>query len=230
MKNTFVFTIATNGYDEIFADCIQTQKEYAARHNYSYRAFTQAPPSGISGKMSAWLKIVTICRLLKKGYPNIFFVDADALIRDYAPPIETLLEPSKDIYVSIDFSNRINSGVILVRNSQSSFNLFKKLHWMSDLPGGVLPKADRNLYENGHFIFLTKKNPSVKIIDRKWNNTTGESIGEYIWHGRGMYNRKSRSNAKPISKTASLLDRVVKGPRYIQLLRLVNFYEKIYQF
>lgn len=230
MKDTIVFTIATNGYDEIFEDCLKSQKEYALKHNYEYRALTGSPPSGISGTMSGWLKIVTICRLLKKGYQKVFFIDADALVREEAPPVETLLEEGKDIYVSYDFSNRINSGVIFVRNSRASQSFFKKLHWMSDIPGGLLPKEDRNLYENGHFIFLAKKDNSVKIISNKWNNTTGESIGEYIWHGRGMYHKKSRSKAKPISQTSSFLDRVIKGPRYIQLLNLVNFYDKKYKF
>ncbi|PNW55017.1 UNVERIFIED_CONTAM: hypothetical protein BEN50_08955, partial [Euhalothece sp. KZN 001] len=214
----------------IFRDCLNSQKEYDFKHNYHYQALTESPPSGISGTMSGWLKIVTICRLLRKGYQKVFFIDADALVRDYAPPIETILEEKKDIYVSYDFSNRINSGVILVRNSKASQSFFRKLHWMSDIPGGFLPKEDRNLYENGHFIFLAKKEPSVKIISNKWNNTTGESIGEYIWHGRGMYQKKSRSKTKPKSPTNSFLERIIKGPRYIELLRLVNFYERKHNF
>jgi hypothetical protein len=89
-QKIFMFTIATNGYDEVFQDCLDSHKKYATNQGYKYIAFTKSPPDGISGTNSAWLKVAIILRALKKGYENVFFIDADAFIHEYTPPIESV--------------------------------------------------------------------------------------------------------------------------------------------
>lgn len=68
-----MFTIATNGYDKVFKDCLDSHRNYASKMSYKYISFTKSPPDGISGTNSAWLKVAIILRALKKGYKNVFF-------------------------------------------------------------------------------------------------------------------------------------------------------------
>ncbi|MFM5999173.1 MAG: hypothetical protein ACKPCI_33080 [Dolichospermum sp.] len=233
-QTTFMFTIATNGYDEVFKDCLDSHKEYATRQGYHYVAFTKSPPNGISGTNSAWLKVAIILRALKKGYKNVFFLDSDALIHNYTPAIESVFCPEKQIYMSVESSGNFNSGVIIVINHPQSIKFFEKLLLRADVPGFILPKSDRNLYENGHVINLSKNSPIVQIISPKWNynfNTVlPENEQEYILHGRGMYNKKPRSQTKSQSLLQSLFLRISQGPRYFLLKHLLKFYEYEYKF
>ncbi|NEO93667.1 MAG: glycosyltransferase family 77 protein [Moorea sp. SIO3G5] len=235
IKNqTFIFSIATNGYDEIYKDYLTSHQNYANKHGYKYIAFTKSPPQGISGTNSAWLKVAIILNALKKGYQNVFFIDSDALIRDYTPEIESVFCPNKFIYMSVESSGNFNSGVIIVINTDKSIKFFNKLLLRADLPNFLLPKSDRCLYENGHVINLAKKSPIVQIISPKWNynfNTVlPENEKEYILHGRGSWNKKPRSQEKPLSLSQALLLKLTQGSRYFTLKRLLNFYKCEYNF
>lgn len=233
-KRTFVFTIATNGYAEVFKDNLDSHIKYASNYDYKYIAFTKSPSSGISGTNSAWLKVAIILSALRKGYENVFFIDADAFIHEYTPPIASVFCPKKYIYMSVESSGNFNSGVILVVNNHRSISFFQNLLLRADIPNQFLPKSDRNLYENGHVINLAKKSPIVQIIDPRWNynfNTVlKENEKEYICHGRGMYNLKPRSKDKALSFSQSLLIRITQGFRYFTIKRLLKFYEREYQF
>jgi hypothetical protein len=233
-QKTFMFTIATNGYDEIFQDCLDSHKKYATNQGYKYIAFTKSPPSGISGTNSAWLKVAIILRALKKGYENVFFIDADAFIHEYTPPIESVFCSEKYVYMSVESSGNFNSGVIIVINNPQAIKFFETLLLRADVPNFMLPKSDRNLYENGHVINLAKKSPTVQIINPKWNynfNTfLEENEKEYICHGRGTWTKKPRSKEKMLSLTQALLLRITQGPRYFAIKSLLKFYEHEYQF
>lgn len=230
----FMFTIATNGYDEIYKDYLISHKNYADKFGYKYIAFTKNPPSGISGTNSAWMKVAIILNALEKGYKAIFFIDSDALVRDYTPPIESLFRPDKFIYMSVELTGNFNSGVIIVVNDSKSRKFFKQLLLRADVPGFMLPKSDRCLYENGHVINLAKKSPIVHVIDPKWNYNYNTEISEgekeYIWHGRDSWHAKPRSKARPLTFSEALLRRIDEGSRYFLLRRLLRFYESEYQF
>ena len=155
-QTVMMFTIATNGYDKIFADWLTTQRNYATRHGYRYVAITASPPESISGANSSWLKIPLILRALERDYAWVFFVDADCRINADAPRIETVSASGKSVYVCRDFSDRINAGVIITKKDPMTVAFFRRLHRLADVPGILLPKQDRNLYEGGHFIWLGK--------------------------------------------------------------------------
>lgn len=234
VKNTLLFTIATNGYDEIYKDYLIAHQNYADKYDYKYVAFTKSPSYGISGTNSAWLKVAVILKALKKGYNNVFFIDADALIRDYTPPIESIFCPDKYIYMSVESSGNFNSGVIIVINHEKSIQFFEKLLLRADIPGFLLPKSDRCLYENGHVINLAKNSPIVQIIDPKWNYTYNtvlqEGEKEYIWHGRDTWHQKPRSQEKPLTYFDAIKQKITQGSRYFQLNKLLKFYENEYPF
>lgn len=230
MNNTFMFTIATNGYDRIFSDWLETQREYAERNGYEYYVISKSPPRGIDGANSAWLKIPMILWALRQGYEWVFFVDSDCKIQSCAPPVDTVRIEEKSIYMCHDQTQRFNGGVIIAKNDSTSIRLFSTILRWSDLPNRMLPKEDINLYENGHLIYFAKNNPSVATIDPKWNNTSGKSIGEYIWHGRGRYHQKPRSEEPTPNTMNSLLMRIRQGPRYLLLKRLTKFYTEDYTY
>lgn len=231
---TLMFTIATNGYDEIYKDYLVSHKNYADKFGYKYIAFTKSPPSGVSGTNSAWMKVAITLDALKKGYKAVFFIDSDALVRDYTPPIETLFRPDKFIYMSVEMTGNFNSGVIIVVNDTESKKFFQQLLLRADIPGFILPKSDQCLYENGHVINLAKNSPIVQIIDPRWNynfNTTlPEGEKEYILHGRGTWHKKLRSKEKPLSYFEASLKKMSEGPRYFLLKRLLKFYQAEYKF
>jgi hypothetical protein len=234
-QKTLLFTVATNGYDEIFKDCLDSHQAYADRQGYKYVAFTKSPPGGISGCNSSWVKVAIILRALEKGYENVFFIDGDALIRDYTPPIDTLFRDDKFVYMSVESSGRFNAGVIIVVNDRQSIKFFQQLLLRADIPNAMLPKSDRNLFENGHVINLGKNSPIVETINPKWNYNSNTILlnpddKEYVSHGRGTWAQKPRSTEKPISAFQSLLLRIGQGPRYFLLNRLLKFYEREYQF
>ncbi len=182
------------------------------------------------------MKVAIILRALEKGYETIFFIDSDALIRDYTPPIESIFYPGKSIYMSVESTGKFNSGIIIVKNTNESVNFFQRLLCRADVPGFLLPKSDRCLYENGHVINLAKNSPIVQIIDPKWNynyNTNlPEGEKEYILHGRDTWHLKPRSKQKKMTLMQSLIQRVLheNGSRYFLLKRLIKFYESEYLF
>jgi hypothetical protein len=234
-RDTFLFTVATNGYDEIFKDCLDSQQAYADKQGYKYIAFTKSPPSGISGCNSSWVKVAIILRALEKGYKQVFFIDGDALIRDYTPPIDTLFRDDKFVYMSAEASGKYNAGVIIVVNDRKAVKFFEQLLLRADIPNFMLPKSDRNLFENGHVINLSKNSPIVEKINPKWNYNSSTVLlnaddKEYVSHGRGTWTQKPRSTEQPISLFESLLLRISQGPRYFLLKRLLKFYEHEYKF
>lgn len=230
--NTLLFSIATNGYDEIYKEYLESHQAYADRYGYKYIAFTKSPPEGISGTNSAWLKIPLILKALNKGYINVFFIDSDALIRKHTPPIASVFEPNKFVYMSVESTGKFNSGVIIVRNAAQSVYLFKKILTRADVPNLILPRSDRCLYENGHVRNIAKNSPVVKTISPKWNynylTTLAEGETEYILHGRGTWQKKHRSKSQPLTLLESFKRRVKEGSRYLLLKRLSSFYENEY--
>lgn len=230
MENVFMFTVATNGYDEVFADYLETQKNYAAENKYTYHAITKTPPYGISGSMSAWLKIPITLRALRAGYDWVFFVDADCKINAHTPPVQSVFTEGKSIYFCHDWTRRINSGVMIVYNTKDSVNFFRKVFYLADVPGFLLPKNDRNLYENGHVITVGKSHPAVEILDDKWNYISDQpNDNVYIKHGGERYYQKPRIKASH-SRQGLVLHRLRETPRIFHLQRLVRFYETIYPF
>lgn len=234
-EETFMFTIATNGYDEIYADYLESHRSYASKFGYRYIAFTKSPLGGISGTNSAWMKVAIIVKALQKGYKNIFFIDSDALIRDYSPPIKSVFCTGKAIYMSVESSGNFNSGVIIVENTRESLRFFQALLLRADVPGFLLPKSDRCLYENGHVINLAKNSPIVQVIDPKWNYNfftdlpSGEQ--EYIWHGRDTWHKKPRSQQAKMTLFQTFIKRISEGgSRYFLLRRILKFYESEYIF
>lgn len=228
--STALFTIGTNGYGDFFADHIASQRAYASKHCYDYVAFTRTPPGGISASNSAWLKVPLLWRMLQAGYQRVMFADIDAMILPKTPPLATIEGPGKSIFMAPESDGRFNAGVIICDNTRAARTFLKCLWTIADVPGALLPKKDRNLYENGHVNTVARWfRRDIQPLSAHWNFTTASYLpdGEeecYINHGRGVYGRKPRSRAVATSATRRYWERLRQGPRTMLLRRLSLWY------
>jgi hypothetical protein len=127
---------------------------------------------------SAWLKIPLILSAIKSGYDWIFFVDADCEIRPHTPAIKTIAVAEQSLYMGLGFSGNVNSGVIIVKNTEDARLFFEQVLKASTI---VVPETD--LGENGHIIHFAKQYSSIlKIIPSQWNNNADTQLNDYIRH------------------------------------------------
>ena len=177
-NRTLVFSIALNGYQLLYSDYIKSHKRYASNHGYHYEVISKPYYTSL-GKECAWLKISLLLRALNTGFDAVMFVDADAYIKSTAPPIDTLFEKNKSIYMAKGYSGRFNSGVIILQNATQSKN------WLRQLLANCNKAAkndDIGWGENGQVIAHSINNQFVKTIDSKWNNNYKPELDDYIRH------------------------------------------------
>jgi len=179
MKKVLVFTVAVHGYHWQYAENIRSHERYAKQNGYEYLAVSHPLVSSL-GMEVAWLKMFLFQKLLDKKFDWILFVDADAEIRTAAPPLACLAKEDKSIYVSLGYSGRINSGVMLLRNDSNSRAFITKI--IENMEMVLPPEDDVGWGENGHVIHFAHNNPSVSIIDRRWNNNYSADLQDFIRH------------------------------------------------
>jgi hypothetical protein len=190
-----VFSIATNGYEKKFAFCIRSQQEYCRRLGVPYFLIQGRPPWGICSHDSAWLKIPALCYLLQSFPGGVLYLDADCEVLEQSDDFRVwdLLEPGKSLFAALDFSNRINGAVIYCRGTSQGRILMRRLAWSAFVPEFLLPREDRNLYENGHFIWICNNAPELHILPNEWNSGIYSNLKHpYILHHGGTIMREAR--------------------------------------
>lgn len=199
-KKILVFSIALEGYSNLFKDCIRSQKEYCKKYGFNYILINKAPRN-LLPKEAAWLKLFLLQAALKCDYEWIAFIDADCEIRTHTPSFVNVLQKykkEKSVFMAHGFSGRINSGVIFMRNSRESIYYLELVINNGDQE---VPMEDKALYENGHMIHYGKNNPYVQIIEaEKWNNNFCLLEDSYIQHYSGGILREKYLKERPISK------------------------------
>ena len=177
--NVLVFSIALNGYQWLYKDCIASHKRYAHRHGYTYQVVTRPYATSI-GVECCWLKLTLMIEALDNGYDSVLFVDADAYIQTHAPKLSSVLLPDKYVYMAKSYSSRFNSGVILINNHSKARRLLKTIITARHQP--ILAENDVGWGENGHIIEYTKHCQFVSTLNRSWNNTYDPELNDYIRH------------------------------------------------
>lgn len=173
------FAVGTNLYDRIFARCIASQREYAARCGYDYLLVRR--PYWSNFLESAWLKIPLLLSALEAGYDWVVFLDADCLVRGHTPPVQTLEAPGKALYIGRGFSGNVNSGVMIVRNGADAREFFARV-----LAAAPVRVPETDLGENGHVIHFCHRFPAVvQVIERRWNNNADLALDDYVRHYSG---------------------------------------------
>lgn len=218
-SNVLVFSIAQNGYDFIYSKCIKSQQLYASKNSYEY-VLVNRPRWVNSPEESAWLKIPLILVGLCRGYEWVLFVDADAEIRPQAPKVESLEVSRKSLYLVHGHSGRVNSGVIIAKNTADTKAFFQQV--LSAVETDV-PEEDKAPYENGHVIHFSRKCEYVYILDQCWNNTVDLTLNDFIRHYTGPMRQHYR---KPIF--SQLKVRALKTQMMIrtQLAKMTGLYSE----
>lgn len=179
MHKTLVFSIAINGYQWLYKDCINSHKRYATQQGYHYQVVTRPYITAI-GVECCWLKLTLMLEALKAGYEHVLFVDADAYINLDSPRLDTVITPAHCLYLAKSYSQRYNSGVILVKNTATIRAWLNRVianrHIAVDLENDV------GWGENGHIIQYSKNCHFVTTLDRRWNNTYDPQLHDYIRH------------------------------------------------
>ena len=223
-KNGLVLSMALNGYQIIYKDCLQSQKDYADRFGFDYVAISR-PYFTRLWMACCWLKLVLIQSALENGYPWVLFVDSDAEIRSWCPDFRSLSKPGKSLYMANGSSGRVNSGVIIAKNEISTIKFFSQV---LDHFGMKLPIEDRvtEWGENGHIIHFSKGQSFLEILPSDWNNSLVPESQDFIRHYTGIMRQFYRPNpfAKTLLKFVQLMEKM-KNKNHINLLSKNNFRE-----
>lgn len=194
-----VFSIATNGYEKAFDDCIRSQANYCHQLNIPYYLLQGCPPWGISAHDSAWLKIYALNYLLSRHSGGVLYFDADCEVSYRADDFRLwdAQQPDHSLFAALDFSNRLNAAVIYCRSTPQGRGLIRRILISSWVPEAFLPRGDRNLYENGHFIWVCKNDPNVYVLPGEWNSGAYSELRQpFITHHGGTKMRVA-SGEKP---------------------------------
>lgn len=179
VNKTLVFSIALNGYQWLYKRELDSHKRYANKHDYDYQAVTR-PYFSLLGVECCWLKLTLMRTALLSGYQQVMFIDADAMVKDNCPAIETLFVEDKHIYMAKGYSKRFNSGVMIVQKHKQVTD------WLSRVINSrMLTVENKNSVgwgENGHIIELSQNCPFILEIEQKWNNTFDDKMHDFIQH------------------------------------------------
>lgn len=178
-NKTLVFSIALNGYQWLYQKELATHKHYAKRYNYDYQAVTR-PSFSVLGVECCWLKLTLMRTALLSGYESVMFIDADAVVKKNCPPLETLYDESKYLYMAKGYSNRFNSGILIALNNPKVINWLQKV--IDKRMQHVLDENSVGWGENGHIIELSHNCPFICEIDQRWNNTFNLELTDFIQH------------------------------------------------
>lgn len=208
-SQAFVFSIALEGFERKFAGCIKTQIRYCRKYDYRYLLVKDAPYK-LYPNEAAWLKVPLLLAALAAGYDWVAFLDADCEVRSHTPEFMQYLSglaQNQSIFMARGFSERINSGVIFVKNQPEAIDFLNTILKHADQE--ILDPADAAPYENGHFIHWGKKNQSIHLLEHGlWNNNSRVDAGSYIQHySRGkIRDNYLKSRSSTITRWVDLLN------------------------
>ncbi len=178
-QNVLVFSIALNGYQWLYGDCLASHEAYAKRHGYQHCTVSKPAITSL-GVECCWLKLTLMLEALSTGYDLVLFVDADAYINNLTPCLAHAIRPDKYLYMAKSYSNRFNSGVILVKNS-----LIIQA-WLTSVINSrhepIKQENDVGWGENGHIIQYAEGCTFLSTLNRRWNNTYDPNLNDYIRH------------------------------------------------
>lgn len=214
-SKTLLFSIALNGYQWIYNKELNSHKRYANKYNYDYQAVTR-PHFSSMGVECCWLKLTLMRTALLAGYQRVMFIDADAMVKQNCPRVETLFINNKYIYMAKGYSKRFNSGVLIVRKNKQVIDWLTRV-----IDSRMLNITNKNSVgwgENGHIIELSQNCPFICEIDQKWNNTYNRNMTDFIHHKNSGPLRSSLINNFIHRIIFCLSHRILASTRALNLL------------
>ncbi len=160
---------ASNGYEKKYINLIYSQYIYCQKYNFDYILFTKYKDK------PNWEIIYKGLELQKKNiYDFMITIDADIFIDYNSPNIISSLNNKYDIFLVNGISKRVNSGMIVLKNENSSLEFFQRVLKLKDYKK-IMPENRVSVAgENGAVIQVlndTFFDDKKFILDYKWNNT-----------------------------------------------------------
>ncbi len=174
-----VMSMACNGYQWRYRTLISSHRAYTLRHGYDYLLFDR-PALTRMGPECAWLKVPLLLSALQTGYDAVVWLDADTLVRHHCPALSELPHSDKTVFAARGYSMRLNSGVMILKQSVTAMAFLKHALFRATRP---LPKEiDIGWGENGHLIDAAHQFDCVHYLDQRWNNNEDPLLDDYIRH------------------------------------------------
>jgi hypothetical protein len=178
-RDALMFSMGFNGYQRIYARNVATQRAYCERHGMAYE-FLSRPFFTPLLMECCWLKVPLIIAALDRGWPWVAYIDCDVEVREVCPDLRTLEQPGKALYMASGYSGRLNSGVIIVKNTPEVRELFQRI--LDGAQKRLPPEDDVGWGENGHIIHFAKNSPLLATIPRQWNNNHDPALADFMRH------------------------------------------------
>lgn len=135
-KIVFVYVYTSNIYS-YSQHSIKNLLAYVKKYNYGAMIYNKPFNDEVS---PCWNKIASIITNLKNlsKCKYLVWIDADAIITNFSISTSSFVEknPGYDLYICEDILKEVecvNSGVMIIKNTSWSYNLFKKV-WNSNIP------------------------------------------------------------------------------------------------
>ena len=128
-KISFI-TFYTENIKEYSQHSLKNLIQYCLKHNYGLKVYNEAICDTV---YPCWCKVALVLKHIHEQ-DYLVWIDSDALITNMETKVETLIS-DKDLYLCKDIDERqvINSGVMIIKNTDWCKNLFTKV-WNSDTP------------------------------------------------------------------------------------------------
>lgn len=169
-EEILIVTAYSNDYT-LGSICEVINRNYASKHGYHFRAVCESYEHMIAAihprTHCTWYKVFLLLELLQKypssTYKYIMWIDADAVIVNHDQSIQHLLSLGRyrDLIVAEDMTQGclINAGVMLLRNSQYSHQLWQQV-WISDE------------VKRFHNVYFYEQSAVIKLLRSRGNNLT----------------------------------------------------------
>jgi hypothetical protein len=178
-QSMLIFSVALNGYQWIYRDHLASQKAYAKRIGANYQVVTK-PLISRSGVECCWYKLYLLVQAIQSGYQHVLFLDADCFVQPDCPDIREQCVDKNSIYMAKGYSQRFNSGVILVKGDSQALGFFNMV--LASRQNTLLKKDSVGWGENGYIIACARVCQFIGVLSNKWNNTYDIELNDYIRH------------------------------------------------
>ena len=221
----------------------EINKLYTEKYGYtliksSERTYTDRKPH--------WERFPLMLKYIE-SYDYIIWIDADAHFYRDAPPIENLIKKyNKDIILSADRDTfnpkpRINSGVIIMKNTQKNIEILNKWAYSKELKKssdilyngkwqdqGVIRLYVKNNIDNINNISAVS--PYLELQHFYTNELSTNRYNPFIHHYAGTSTSiRSRASAKYLSESQADSTGLIIGIVVGFILLFILFYYRIYR-
>jgi len=201
-----VICTASDDYVAKYFPCIDTHKQYCAKHGYEYKLITGSQ----SSRNWKRTKLFEVQKELTTTDNHVLIIDGDCYIKKTCPPLTQFISKKKSIYYANGKSGRCNSGFMFFKNNSKSLKYVNDVIERFDMQ---VPRG-KGYYvttegENGHIIWVMteykdNKSKIFQEISNRWNCTSPKNKHRsYIMHFTNdlkkeiyKYNENLRSSQK----------------------------------